>query len=33
MHYFSPSFEDLKSRVLNALEMMKNEITSHNISI
>ena len=33
MHYFSPSFEDLKSRVLNAPEMMKNEITSQNISI
>jgi len=33
MHYFSPSFEDLKSRVLNVLEMMNNEITSQNISI
>jgi len=32
-HYWSPNFKDLKSRVLNALEMMKNEITSHNISI
>ena len=32
-YYWSPNFKDLKSRVLNALEMMNNEITSQNISI